>query len=92
MKQIEEKVGSIVVATGLEPYDPREIDEYGYTRFENVLTSLEFERLVNAGGPTKGELVRPTDRKRPKSVGFIQCVGSRSATKGRQLTAPISAA
>ncbi|GBC60241.1 methyl-viologen-reducing hydrogenase subunit del ta [Desulfonema ishimotonii] len=81
-EEITEKVGSIVVATGLEPYDPREMDEYGYTRFENVLTSLEFERLVNAGGPTKGELIRPKDRKHPKSVGFIQCVGSRSKRKG----------
>jgi heterodisulfide reductase subunit A len=81
-EEIVERVGSIVVATGLEPYDPKELDEYGYTRFQNVLTSLEFERLVNAGGPTKGELIRPTDRKRPRSVGFVQCVGSRSARKG----------
>ena len=81
-REITEKVGSIVVATGMEPYDPREMDEYGYTRFENVVTSLEFERLVNAGGPTKGKLIRPKDRKRPASVGFIQCVGSRSKRKG----------
>jgi len=81
-REIIEEVGSIVVATGLEPYDPKPMDEYGYTRFENVLTSLEFERLVNAGGPTKGKLIRPTDRKRPRSVGFIQCVGSRSKRKG----------
>jgi len=81
-QEILEEVGSIVVATGLEPYDPRELDEYGYTRFENVLTSLEFERLVNAGGPTRGELIRPKDRKKPRSVGFVQCVGSRSARKG----------
>ena len=81
-EQIVESVGSIVVATGLEPYNPKELDEYGYTRFNNVLTSLEFERLVNAGGPSKGELIRPTDRKRPASVGFIQCVGSRSSGKG----------
>jgi heterodisulfide reductase subunit A2 len=67
------------------------MDEYGYTRFENVLTSLEFERLVNAGGPTQGELIRPTDRNHPKSVGFIQCVGSRSAAGGEP-TAPTSAA
>jgi heterodisulfide reductase subunit A2 len=52
--ELTEKVGTIIVATGLEPYDPRELDEYGYTRFENVLTSLEFERMVNAGGPTRG--------------------------------------
>ncbi len=78
-----ERVGTIVVATGLKPHDPRALDEYGFTRFENVLTSLEFERLVNAGGPTQGHLIRPTDRKPPKSVGFIQCVGSRSARRGK---------
>ena len=82
-EHIIEDVGSIIVATGIEPYNPRELDEYGYTRFGNVLTSLEFERLVNAGGPSKGELIRPTDRKRPSSVGFIQCVGSRSSKKGK---------
>jgi len=81
-EEITETVGTIVVATGMEPYDPTEMDEYGYTRFENVLTSLEFERLVNAGGPTKGEVLRPTDRKKPKSIGFVQCVGSRSTGKG----------
>jgi len=81
-EEIVERVGSIIVATGLEVYDPTELDEYGYTRYENVLTSLEFERLINAGGPTNGELIRPTDRKPPRSIGFIQCVGSRSALKG----------
>jgi heterodisulfide reductase subunit A len=80
---LREKVGTIVVATGLKPHDPRVLDEYGYTRYPNVLTSLEFERLVNAGGPTQGQLVRPTDRRKPKSVGFIQCVGSRSARRGK---------
>ena len=83
-EELVESVGTIVVATGLEPYDPTEMDEYGYTRFENVVTSLEFERLVNAGGPAKGELIRLTDRKRPKSIGFIQCVGSRSSRKGHE--------
>lgn len=81
-EEILEKIGSIVVATGLEPYDPTELDEYGYTRFENVLSSLELERLVNAGGPTQGHLIRPSDRQTPRSVGFIQCVGSRSSRKG----------
>ena len=81
-KEVVEKVGSIVVATGLEVYDPTELEEYAYTRFENVLTSLEFERLINAGGPTRGEVLRPTDRRRPRSVGFVQCVGSRSARRG----------
>jgi len=72
------KVGTIVVATGMEPYDPTPLDEYGYTRFPNMLTTMEFERLINAGGPTKGEMVRLSDLKVPKSVAFIQCVGSRS--------------
>jgi heterodisulfide reductase subunit A len=81
-EEMVEKVGSIVVATGLEVYDPTELDEYGYTRFENVVSSLEFERLINAGGPTDGELIRPTDRRRPRSIGFVQCVGSRSTRKG----------
>jgi heterodisulfide reductase subunit A len=72
------KVGTIVVATGMEPYDPTPLDEYGYTRFPNMLTTMEFERLINAGGPTKGEVIRLSDLKVPKSVAFIQCVGSRS--------------
>lgn len=81
-EEIVERVGSVIVATGMEPYDPTELDEYGYTRFDNVLTSLELERLINAGGVTAGKVLRPTDRKRPRSIGFIQCVGSRSSRKG----------
>jgi len=81
-EEIMVNAGSVIVATGLDPYSPREMDEYGYTRFENVLTSLEFERLVNAGGPTKGEVIRLTDKQHPKSIGFIQCVGSRALNKG----------
>ncbi len=81
-EEVVEHVGGIVVATGLEVYDPTELDEYGYTRYENVLSSVEFERLISAGGPTRGELIRPTDRRPPKSIGFIQCVGSRSERKG----------
>jgi len=81
-EEIEVTVGTIIVAVGMESYDPTELDEYGYTRFQNVLTSLEFERLINAGGPTKGEVVRLSDRRPPRSVGFIQCVGSRSTRKG----------
>ncbi len=76
------EVGTVVVATGMEVYDPRENDEYGYTQFPNVVTSMEFERLINAGGPTDGELVRPSDREVPLRVGFVQCVGSRSVQRG----------
>ena len=73
-------VGVIVVATGLDVYDPSALDEYGYTRYPNVVTSLEFERLIDAGGPTGGHFVRPGDRQQPKRIGFIQCVGSRTVS------------
>ena len=72
------EVGVVIVATGMDVYDPTEYDEYGYTRYENVITSMEFERLICAGGPTDGHFIRPTDQKIPQSIGFIQCVGSRS--------------
>ena len=75
-------VGAIVVATGIEPYDPTALDEYGYTRHANVVTSMEFERLICAGGPTEGHLVRPGDGATPRRIGFIQCVGSRSLRDG----------
>jgi heterodisulfide reductase subunit A len=76
-------VGSIVVAIGADVYDPTELDDYGYTRFENVITSMEFERLICAGGPTAGHFVRPSDQQRPKRIGFVQCVGSRNPKIGR---------
>ena len=75
-------VGTIIVATGAETFNPADLDEYGYTRHENVLTSMEFERMINAGGPTDGHVIRLTDGKTPGSVSFIQCVGSRSSRRG----------
>jgi heterodisulfide reductase subunit A len=72
------EVGAIVVATGMEVYDPTALDEYGYTRFPNVITSMEFERLISTGGPLEGHLARPSDLTRPHRIGFIQCVGSRT--------------
>ena len=75
-------VGAIVVATGMDVYDPTEISEYGYGTYDNVITSMEFERLICAGGPTGGDFVRPSDGQRPKRIGFIQCVGSRSTKYG----------
>ncbi len=81
-EDIELDVGTVVVATGMDVYDPTALDEYGYTRYEDVITSMEFERLISAGGPTQGHLVRPSDRKHPQSIAFIQCVGSRSPARG----------
>lgn len=79
---LELEVGTIIVASGIDVYDPSEYTEYGYRRFENVITSLEFERLINAGGPSGGHLIRPSDREIPKKVAFVQCVGSRSLKRG----------
>jgi heterodisulfide reductase subunit A len=81
-EMVDLDVGTIIVATGVDVYDPTEMTEYGYRRYENVITSLEFERLINAGGPSGGHLIRPSDKKIPKTVGFIQCVGSRNEKKG----------
>ena len=80
---ITREVGAVIVAIGLDVYDPAPLDEYGYTRFENVITSMEFERLICAGGPTAGHFVRPSDQRQPQRIGFIQCVGSRNPAIGR---------
>ncbi len=60
---VTREVGAIIVAIGLDVYDPTEMDEYGYTRYDNVITSMEFERLICAGGPTAGHFVRPGDQR-----------------------------
>ena len=75
---IEVEVGVVVVATGMDLYDPTPLDEYGYSSYANVLTSLEFERLISNSGPLEGHLGRPGDLAVPKKIGFIQCVGSRT--------------
>ena len=82
VEEVEVEVGTIVVATGLDVYDPVDFTEYGFRKYLNVIDSMEFERLINAGGPTGGHLVRPSDLEIPKSVAFIQCIGSRSEKKG----------
>ncbi|MBU1023288.1 CoB--CoM heterodisulfide reductase iron-sulfur subunit A family protein [bacterium] len=76
-KEIEVDVGSVIVTTGFDLYDPRGLTHYGYRKYENVMTNLELERLLNASGPTGGHILRPTDKKVPKRIAFIQCVGSR---------------
>jgi heterodisulfide reductase subunit A len=70
-------IGSLIVATGFDSFDPSEIAEYGYGTYENVITTLELERINNTAGPTTGEIMRPSDKKTPQKVSFIQCVGSR---------------
>jgi len=75
-KLVEVEVGSIILATGFDVFDPTPIYEYGYKQLDNVVTSLEFERLVNAAGPTGGNIVLK-DGSTPQSIAIIHCVGSR---------------
>lgn len=76
-KILELDIGAVVVASGYDLYDPKKLKEYGYGTISDVITSLEFERLLSASGPTAGELKRPSDGKVPRRVVFIQCAGSR---------------
>lgn len=74
---IEFPVGAVIWATGWRPYDAAKIQPYGYGRFKNVVTNVEFERMCDPKGPTGGKLLRPSDGKEAKNVAFIQCAGSR---------------
>jgi len=74
---VELKVGAVVYATGWRPYDANKIQPYGYDRYKNVITSVEFERMNDPMGPTGGKILRPSDGKEAKDVAFIQCAGSR---------------
>ncbi len=89
---INEKYGAIVVATGFNPISMDKFDEFAYNQSKDVITSLEFERLTNAAGPTAGHLERPSDGKSPKTIVFVQCVGSRCdacAEKGKEYCSKI---
>ena len=77
---IEREYGAIVVATGFNPIKLDNFDEYAYSQSPDVITSLEFERLTNAAGPTAGKLLRPSDGKHPHTIVFVQCVGSRDTS------------
>jgi len=83
-KETEEKVdvGAVILSPGYERFDPDLKPEYGYSYSPNVLTALEFERLLSATGPYLGEMLRPSDHKPPKRVAFLQCFGSRQADEG----------
>ena len=78
----ETDIGAIILAPGADVFNPQVLDTYGYGVNPNVVTSLEYERILSASGPTKGELVRPSDGKRPRKIAWIQCVGSRGMQEG----------
>ncbi|MDR2966317.1 MAG: CoB--CoM heterodisulfide reductase iron-sulfur subunit A family protein [Methanobacteriaceae archaeon] len=80
---IDLEVGTIIVATGYDPYDPTEKLEYGYGSHTNVITAMEIERMINASGPTEGKVLKPSDNEKPKRVAFIHCVGSRDEQIGK---------
>lgn len=76
-KTLELNVGSIVWATGWEPYDAGRIDNLGFGQYPNIVTNMMLERLAAPNGPTRGKILRPSDDKAPESVAFVQCAGSR---------------
>ena len=81
-EKVEVKVGAIILSPGLEPFDPKVSKEYRYGEFENVVTGMDFERLLCATGPYEGEILRASDKKHPHKIAWIQCVGSRRVTPG----------
>jgi heterodisulfide reductase subunit A-like polyferredoxin len=78
------EVGAVILAPGFKTFDAKLKPEYGYGRYPNVITSLEFERLLSATGPCAGHVRRPSDQADPKRIAWIQCVGSRDASIGRE--------
>lgn len=81
-KTEELAVGSVILAPGADLFDPAVLDTYGYGLYPNVVTSMEYERILSATGPSNGQLVRPSDGKEPEKIAWIQCVGSRGLQEG----------
>ncbi|MBI5439586.1 MAG: CoB--CoM heterodisulfide reductase iron-sulfur subunit A family protein, partial [Deltaproteobacteria bacterium] len=81
-ERLEIEVGAIVLSPGYETFDPKLRGDYGYGTMENVVTSLDFERILCATGPYEGEIRRPSDGKHPHRIAWIQCVGSRQVIEG----------
>lgn len=81
-EKIQVNVGAIVLAPGIEPFNPAVLNDYGYGKFQNVVTSLDYERLLCATGPYEGEILRASDKKHPHKIAWIHCVGSRRVTPG----------
>jgi len=79
---IEVNVGAVVLSSGMQPFDPSIRDEYGYGRMQNVVTSMDYERLLSSTGPYGGEVLRASDKTHPKKIAWIQCIGSRRVTEG----------
>jgi heterodisulfide reductase subunit A len=76
------EIGAVILAPGADVFNPQNLGHYGYGVYPNVVTSLDYERILSASGPTRGELVRPSDGQRPRRIAWIQCVGSRGIQAG----------
>ena len=76
-------VGAIVLAPGFDEFEPEQLEQYGYGRYPNVVTSIEFERILGATGPYEGHVKRPSDKTQPKKIAFLQCIGSRDSSCGK---------
>ena len=76
-EKLKLNVGVVIVATGFEPYPAEKVSQFGFGRYPNVITSMQFERMSNATGPTEGKVIRPSDGEHARKIAFIQCVGSR---------------
>ncbi len=81
-EEVDVKVGAVILSPGLEPFDPKLRQEYRYGEFVNVVTSLDYERLLSSTGPYQGEILRASDQKHPRKIAWIQCVGSRQVLPG----------
>jgi len=81
-KDIALKVGAVIISSGCQVYDPATHDVYGYGKSPNIVTSLEFERILSSSGPYGGHLIRPSDKKEPEKIAWLQCIGSRDAHIG----------
>ncbi len=82
LEKKEIRVGAIILSAGLEPFDPKVKKEYHYGEFDNIVTSMDYERLLCSTGPYQGEILRASDKKHPHKIAWIQCVGSRRVTPG----------
>jgi heterodisulfide reductase subunit A len=81
-EKVNVNVGAIILSSGIKPYNPEVKDEYRYRKFENVVTSMDYERLLSSTGPYEGRVLRTSDTQHPKKIAWIQCVGSRRVTPG----------
>jgi heterodisulfide reductase subunit A-like polyferredoxin len=82
-EEIELDVGALILSPGFTPFDAAKLEYYGFGKYPNVLTSIQFERILSASGPYQGHLIRPSDGREPRKIAWIQCAGSRNEKEGK---------